>query len=138
MFQITEIENSDKKKSPLKDKNPFYIKGLIHITDSEGGFEALQEEFFYNGLEPNGEFMSQDDFCVRMDYDLKDFDWGIEVKEGEVYGVLWNFNIIHSKSWTSCGYEYDSDIETNTLEFSLLDEEHTKWLFEEDTFQFEE
>jgi len=115
-----------------------FIKGIIHFTDNELNFEVLQEEFFFNYLEKNGEFLSQSDFDIRLEYDLKDFDWAINPKENEVYGVLWEFKLHSNKSWTDYGYEYDSEIETINLTFDLFDVEATnRVLNDENYFNFE-
>ncbi len=130
------FDKIDEQKWPTKTKGLF-IKGIIHFTDDNKGFEVLQEEFFFNHLEKNGEFLGQDDFDIRLDYELKNDVWDIKPKAGEVYGVLWNFNLQNSKYWTACGYEYDNDIETVSLEFSLFDEQAKERIFSDDMYQLE-
>jgi len=127
------FEDIPKEYSPSITKGMF-IKGIIHFTDNDKGFDILQEEFFFNHLEKNGEFLSQDDFDIRLQYELPCFDWDIEPKEGEVYGVLWHFQLHNSRSWTDCGYEYDSEAETVDLQFSLFDEDATKRMFDDDLY----
>ena len=123
---------------PAKTKGLF-IKGIIHFIDNDRSFEVLQEDFFFAHLEKNGEFLSQDDFNISTEYELGNEDWGdLNPKEGEVYGFLWQINLIHSKYWTDCGYEYDSEIETSNLEFNLFDEEATKRIFVDNLYQFTE
>jgi len=114
-----------------------FLKGIIHFTDNNKSFEVLQEEFFFNCLEKNGEFLSQSDFDIDLQYELPCFDWNITPKAGEVYGVLYNFNLHNLRSWTDCGYEYDSEAEMVNLEFSLCDKKSTKRILGDTDFQFD-
>ena len=110
----------------------FFIKGIIHITRSEDNkvdFEVLEEHFFHNELEKNGNFLTQSDWDINLDYELRQEDWGtLEPEEGKCYAVLWQFNMSFIDYWTDCGMEYDSKINTVNLEFNLIDEENTKYL----------
>jgi len=114
-----------------------FLKGIIHFVDNEKNFEVLQEEFFFNHLEKNGEFLSQNDFDIELRYELPCINWDIEPKEGEVYGVLYHFNLNHSRSWTDCGYEYDSEPEPIELQFSLCDDKATERILGDDMYQFD-
>lgn len=127
-----------KEYQPSTTKGMF-LKGIIHFVDNDKHFEVLQEEFFFNHLEKNGEFLSQDDFDIRLEYELPLIGWDddMQPKEGEVYGVLYEFNLNHSRSWTDCGYEYDSEPEPINLQFSLCDEDATKRILGDDMFQFD-
>ena len=120
---LFEIKTDNNKPSIPKPKYPFYVKAIIHFIDDKKNFEVIQHEFFYNGLEKNGEFLSEDDFGDEWEYSLQYYDWDIDPKSDECYSLLWNFNIEHSKSWTDCGYEYDSEIDSGGLYFDLIDDE---------------
>ena len=109
----------------------FFIKGIIHITyikDKEIDFEVIEEHFFHAELEKNGHFLDQSDMDIGLEYELRQMDWDIKPKEAECYGVLWQFEVGHTSYWTDCGMEYDMDIETINLDFSLIDEENTGWI----------
>ena len=129
------ISNEITEYKPSSSKDMF-LKGIIHFIDNDEHFETLKEEFFFNHLEKNGEFLDQGDFDLYLEHELPCFDWDIEPKEGEVYGVLYRFKLHHSRSWTDCGYEYDSEAERLNLEFRLFDEKATTRLFEDNDFQF--
>jgi len=118
-------------------ENTMFLKGIIHFTGNNKEFEVLNEEFFNNYLEKNGNFLSQSDFCVSLENELECFDWDINPKKGEVYGVLFQFKLNYSKHWTHYGYEYDSEVELINLEFNLFDDKSTKELFSSDMFQFD-
>ncbi len=113
----------------------FFIKGIIHITnigEDTIDFEVIEENFFHAQLEKNGHFLSQSDWDINLEYELPLMDWeGITPREGDCYGVLWQFGVRYSSSWTDCGVEYDMEIETTNLEFSLIDEENSKFIIGE-------
>ncbi len=111
-------------------KYPMYLKGVIHITDKDKKYEILYEEFFNARLEKNGHFLDAHDMDLGFEYALEEENWGFEPEIDKCYSVLWNFNLICHKYETMEGTEYDSDIDTNTLEFDLIDEKHTKLLLE--------
>ena len=129
------ITNEITEYKPSSSKDMF-IKGIIHFTDNDKHFEIFHEEFFFNHLEKNGEFLSQSDFDLYLEHELPCFDWDIEPKEDEVYGVLYHFKLNYSRNWTDCGYEYDSESECLSLEFSLFDEKATKNIFEDVDYKF--
>jgi len=125
MSNLKEIFNTRSMK--VKPGNMF-IKGIIHFTDDNGGFEVLQEDFFNNRLEKNGHFLNQHDYDITLEYSLRGFDLGIEPKAGEVYGILWNFNLIVSEDYSYGICEYDSEIETVSLKFELFDKKKAEEL----------
>lgn len=120
----------------------FYLKGIIHTTLVDGKhieFETLVEDFFYSGLEKDGYFLSQDDLDIRLESELEHYDWGIEVKEDWCYSVLFKFVMHDTSGWTSCGWEYDSEVECLDLHIIPVSEEANKLYLSEDSFfQFEE
>lgn len=97
-----------KTKEPESVAGEHYIKGIIYIND-DNNFEALDEEYFYTGLEPNGEFLCQSDHDVYLGHELKEIDWGFKPEKEKCYSVLFKFKINYSKDWTDWGYEYDKN-----------------------------
>jgi len=135
MFGITRVE-VPKEYTPSTTKGMF-LKGIIHFTDDNNSFEVLQEEFFFNHLEKNGEFLSQSDFDIYLEHELPCLSWDMKPKAGQVYGVLYHFNLNHSRAWTDCGYEYDSEAEMVKLMFDMFDQEATKRILGDTDFQFD-
>lgn len=116
--------------------NKFILKGILHFTDENKSYEVLQEQFFYTGLENNGEFVSESDIDVYLDYNLKDEDWGNFLPlVDECYSVFWVFDLKYSSYDTSCGLEHDSEILTTSLYFSKIDGKHTEWLLSPDEYK---
>lgn len=131
VFKMMREIDVERRPSPVSIVDKYIIKGIIHFIDSDLGYEVIEEDFFFTGLEPNGCFLSQSDIDVDLTYNLAQEDFcDFKPKEDECYSVLWIFTLNHFHYDTSCGVEYDSEIETKVLIFDLIDEEHSKWLLE--------
>ena len=101
----------------------FFIKGVIHITGENKEFEVLNEDFFYAGLEVDGHFLYQDDIMVYLEYELKHYDWNIEIEVNRCYAVLFEFDLYNMQYCSDCGYEYDSEVECKQLHIIPLSDE---------------
>lgn len=128
--------NISKNEKPKIIKGSFFIKGIIYIIDEDKNFEVLNEDFFYTGLEANGYFVSQSDIDVYLEYELKHYDWNIDVEVDRCYAVLFEFDLNNTQYWTACGYEYDSEVECKQLHIIPVSDEVNKWYLKEN-FQFE-
>jgi len=123
----------ESKPQNISTTGSYFIKGIIHfITDDS--FEVLVDEFFSSYLEHNGNFANQDDHCIDLKNDLQ-YNDDITPKEGEVYGVLWEFQLKYYQDYYG---EYDFDIHTIDTKFNLFDTKHTDWILNDPSFQFEE
>ena len=71
-----------------------FLKGIIHFTDNNKNFEVLQEEFFFNHLEKNGEFLSQDEFDVCLRYELPLIGWDDDMQPKKVKFMEFYMNSI--------------------------------------------
>ena len=120
MSDLELFTDTEKTKKSEEVSGEHYIKGIIHIND-DNDFEALYEEYFYTGLEPNGEFLAQSDHDVYLEQELKEIDWGFKPEVGKCYSVLFKFKMHYSKDWTDCGYEYDSEVECLALHIIPID-----------------
>ena len=110
-------------ETPKVISGSFFIKGIIHITEENKEFEVLNEVFFYTGLEVDGHFLSQGDIDVYLRHELKHHDWNIEIEVDRCYAVLFEFDLNYTQYWTSCGYEYNSEVECKQLHIIPLSDE---------------
>lgn len=114
MFHFDKTE-----QKPTSLKGSFIIKGVIHITGDNNEYEVIFEDFFYDGLEKDGYYLSQSDIDVYLKDELSNYDWGFESQIDACYNVYYKFRLNNSSYWTDCGYEYDSEIEC--IDLYILD-----------------
>lgn len=115
-------------------KHSFFIKGVVCITSlTPFDFEIADEDFFYTGLEPRGEFLSQGDIDVYACNELKELDWGFDPELDMTYAFLYEFTLSASQDYFG---DHDTDINCIRLEFSKMDIED--FAFEEDQVRKDE
>lgn len=85
------------------------IRCYIHICDDEN-FEIIEQKIFEDQFIYNSKSQDLRDLINKLDFDdqikeeLKSY-----IEECEVE-LIADIHIEHHKSWTDCGYEYDSDL----------------------------
>jgi len=112
----------DKTQNQKGVKGNFFLKGIIFMLD-ENNFEVHQEDFFYAGLESNGQFISQSDMDITLEYELPELDWGFKPEVGRYYSVLYEFSVNYTSDYWG---EHDMDINNINLNFSAFDDKANK------------
>ncbi len=97
-----------------------YIRAIIHITD-EKDFEIINEEFFIASNQKGVTLKLEDCYGDTVQYMFNEDIFEQPKEIDKYYELFVKFDIIHSKSWTSCGYEYDSNIDVEELSCELCD-----------------